>query len=45
MVESIRLLDLGISHVKVRSGEIMVREKQSRPREERTNSEDRASSC
>lgn len=35
-MERLRRLDLGICHVKVnlRSGEIAVREKQSRPREE-----------
>lgn len=38
-------MDLGVSHVSVKrkSGEITVREKQSRPGEERTKSEDRAS--
>lgn len=38
-MQSVRLLDLGVSHVKVWSGEITVREKQSRPRKERTDSE------
>lgn len=46
-MERIRLLDLGVSHVKgnLRSGEVTVREKQSRPREKRRDSGDRASSC
>lgn len=37
---------MGVSHVSVKrkTGEITMREKQSRPREERTESEDRASS-